>query len=236
MEKMGWPPRRLGRKAVEQGQCFHHCRSFFHSLRAGGGPLSFALSPSLLPLSFYAFLPAKDPLSLSGCRWVPSAGRYQCLYAGQGWGMDEFCKSPFSSLFPGSFAGCFPSPSPSEPGFRPALHRGQPRCRQAFKRQGRFLFLPRRFLAAIMCALLLRLRMTRAQGRGMSTGSLVESRRATDKVVSVERRRRRRRRRVAFDSNSLSQYLPPFPPPVHPCCTVSLCSQSRFRRRYYFLL
>lgn len=149
-------------------------------------------------------------------------------------GWMSFVKVPSLLFSPALLPGVSP-PLPSEPGFRPALHRGQPRCRQAFKRQGRFLFLPRRFLAAIMCALLLRLRMTRAQGRGMSTGSLVESRRATDKVVSVERRRRRRRR-VAFDSNSLSQYLPPFPPPVHPCFTVSLCSQSRFRRRYYFLL
>lgn len=159
--------------------------------RAGGGPLSFALSSplsSLLPLSFYAFLPAKDPLSLSGCRWVPSAGRYQCLYAGQGWGWMSFVKVPsllFSSLFPGSFAGCFPPPPlPLHPGFRPALVAASLGARRAFKRET--VPLPRRFLAgaagsAIMCALLLR--VDDESGGGMSTGPLSLSLSLSWKVV-----------------------------------------------------
>lgn len=136
-------------------------------------------TPSLLPLSFYAFLPAKDPLSLSGCRWVPSAGRYQCLYAGQGWGMDEFCKSPFSSLlfsFPRLFCRVFPSPSPSRASERPALVAASPGARRAFKREtgGRFLFHaafwpgPR---GARLCARCSSGWMTREEGCGMSTGS-----------------------------------------------------------------
>lgn len=45
--------------------------------RAGGRP---SLSLSFFFPFFYAFLAAKNPLS-SSCRWVPSTGRYQCLYA-----------------------------------------------------------------------------------------------------------------------------------------------------------
>lgn len=107
VEKMGWPPRRLTEEPVEQGQCFHHCRSFFHSPCRRWTEFSFALYLSLLPLSFYAFLPAKDPLS-SGCRWVPSAGRYQCLYVARVGGWMSFVKVPSSfPFFAGSSSSSF---------------------------------------------------------------------------------------------------------------------------------
>lgn len=87
------------RRAVEQGQCFHHCRSFFHSLCQKWT----ALSPSLFLFlfSFYAFFlgSAKDPLS-SSCRWAPSAGRYQCLYAARVGGWMGFIKVPSSFPLP----------------------------------------------------------------------------------------------------------------------------------------
>lgn len=41
------------RRAVEQGQCFHHCRSFFHSLCQKWTALSFSLSLSLFFLPFF---------------------------------------------------------------------------------------------------------------------------------------------------------------------------------------
>lgn len=84
------------RRAVEQGQCFHHCRSFFHSLCQKWTVLSLSLS-----LLFTLFLAVKDPLS-SSCRWVPSAGRYQCLYAAKVGEWIGFVKVP--SSFPLSLA------------------------------------------------------------------------------------------------------------------------------------
>lgn len=89
------------RRAVEQGQCFHHRRSFFHSSRRR------RIAP--LSPSFYAFLAAKDPLS-SSCRWVPSAGRYQCRCAVRAGGRTGrgFCKSPFFPSVSSRFAYLVP--------------------------------------------------------------------------------------------------------------------------------
>lgn len=93
LKEIDRPPRRH-RRAVEQGQCFHHCRSFFHSLCQKWTALSLSLFFSFL---FTLFFAAKDPLS-SSCRWVPSAGRYQCLYASRVGGWMGFVK--VSSSFP----------------------------------------------------------------------------------------------------------------------------------------
>ena len=173
VEKMGWPPRRLTeRRAVEQGQCFHHCRSFFHSpcrrWTALFCPLPLPLflcsprSEPLLPLSFYAFLPAKDPLS-SGCRWVYRQPVGISVSARSVvWGMDEFCKSPFffSRPLPVVRLSPFSTACPGQPLARPggcARARACVCARRAFKRQKRplstspFLFGQ---AGAIMCALL----------------------------------------------------------------------------------
>lgn len=171
-------------------------------------PSLFLCSPRsepLLPLSFYAFLPAKDPLS-SGCRWVYRQPVGISVSARSVvWGMDEFCKSPFFFSRPLPVVRLSPF-SPACPG--QPLARRCVRARRAFKRQKR----PdsprvRSFLArpARLCA-----RFSQVDDAHERVGPWNEHRpslksRRADKVVSGERKR------VAFDSNSLSQYRRFFP-------------------------
>lgn len=80
-------------------------------------------SEPLLPLSFYAFLPAKDPLS-SGCRWVYRQPVGISVSARSVvWGMDEFCKSPFffSRPLPVVRLSPFSPACPGQPLARPCV-------------------------------------------------------------------------------------------------------------------
>lgn len=97
LEEIDRPLRRLTEEPLNRDNAFIIAALSFIP-RAGGGP-----PPS--PLSFYAFLAAKDPLS-SSCRWVPSAGRYQCLYAARVGGWMGFVKVPPAFPLPPALYAC----------------------------------------------------------------------------------------------------------------------------------
>lgn len=97
------------RRAVEQGQCFHHCR-FSFILHAEGGPFSFSSSFSFSSFSSSSFSFSFLPLSLSfpftlfwlqrlHCRRVVHSYRQPVginVFCREGWNIDGFCKSLFS--------------------------------------------------------------------------------------------------------------------------------------------
>lgn len=135
---MVWPPRRLtGRGAVEQGQCFHHCRSFFHSPCRRWTALFCPLLLFHRPNPSYPFLFTLFCPQRIHCRRVVGGYRQPVGISvstrARVWGMDEFCKSPFFFFRPLPVVPlAFLSAS------QPVASRPMARCmRRAFKRQKR---------------------------------------------------------------------------------------------------